>query len=61
MCCFRSSEDRDAYVEQQRQQRVVDSLKEAIKNSELPEVKGVAIEGNKNDDTPGFRQTRTNG
>ena len=61
MCCFRSAEERDAYILSQRQQRVKDALEAAIDNAELPEVKGVTVEGKKSDSTPGFRNTRLNG
>ena len=61
MCCFRSAEERDAYILEQRQQRVKDALEAAIDNAEVPEVKGITVEGKKNDDVPGFRQKRTNG
>jgi hypothetical protein len=61
MCCFRSAEERDAYIQEQRQSRVVDALEAAIENAEIPEVKSVVSSDKKQDGTPGIRNTRTNG
>jgi hypothetical protein len=61
MCCYRSNEEYDAHVKELRQQKAVDDLAAAIENAEVPEVKGVTVEGKKTEGTPGFRNTRTNG
>jgi hypothetical protein len=62
MCCYRNNEEYEQAMLQQRQNQAVEDLAAAIENAELPEVKGVTVEGKKNDgSTPGFRQTRTNG
>lgn len=61
MCCVRPNEDYMREVMEKRQQQVVDDLEKAINNADLPEVKGIAAEGKKNDGVPGVRNTRTNG
>lgn len=60
MCCYRN-DGLEEQLRQQRQNKAVEDLAAAIENSEVPEVKGVTVEGKKSDGTPGFRQTRTNG
>ena len=61
MCCYRSNEEYEAHVAELRQQKAVDDLAAAIENAEVPEVKGVVSSDKKQDGTPGFRNTRTNG
>lgn len=62
MCCVRPN-DEELLARQQtwRQQKAVDDLAAAIESAELPEIKGVKIEGAKNGGVSGLRNTRTNG